>query len=75
MLADENQTGEHSPLPNDAEITENNPMTAIKELQANFSVGPDGFPVVLKKKVRENLGEPLSIMWRDSLKTGVILTL
>ena len=53
-------------------FSENNPTTASKKLQTNFGAGPDGVPAVLLMKVGENLCKPLSIMWRESLKTGVI---
>ena len=70
----ENQADEDSPSLNDIDFTENDQTTAIKELQTKSSAGPNGVPVVIFKKVGENHCEPLNIMWRVSLRTGVIHT-
>ena len=45
---------------------------AIDELSINASAGPDGILAVLLKEARDNLSEPLTILWTESLKTGEI---
>ena len=45
---------------------------AIDELSVNASAGPDGMPAILLKEARDNLSEPLTILWTESLRTGEI---
>ena len=45
---------------------------AIDQLSVNASAGPDGIPAVLLKEARDNLSEPLTILWTKSLETGEI---
>ena len=54
------------------DFTENDQIKAIKGLQTNYSAGPDGIPGILLNKVGENLSKTLSIMRRESLRTGLI---
>ena len=45
---------------------------AIDQLSANSAAGPDGMSAVLLKQVRDNLSEPLTMLWTNSLETGDI---
>ena len=45
---------------------------AIDEVSSNSAPGPDRFPAILLKKCKEELCEPLCLMWRKSLDTGEI---
>ena len=45
---------------------------AIDQLSLNASAGPDGVPAILLKEARDNLSEPLTLIWTKSLKTGDI---
>ena len=41
---------------------------AIDQLSANAAAGPDGMPAVLLKKNRDNLSEPLTMLWKNYWK-------
>ena len=45
---------------------------AIDQLSVNASAGPDGVPAILIKEARDNLCEPLTLIWTKSLQTGDI---
>ena len=45
---------------------------AINELSQNAAAGPDGIPAILLKKCRDQIAEPLEIIFKKSLKTGEI---
>ena len=45
---------------------------AIDQLSVNASAGPDGVPAIFLKRARDNLSEPLTILWNTSLETGQI---
>ena len=45
---------------------------AIDQLSANAAAGPDGMPAILLKEARDNLSEPLTLLWTKSLNTGEI---
>ena len=45
---------------------------AIDQLSANASAGPDGMPAILLKEARDNLSEPITLLWTKSLETGEI---
>ena len=64
----ENQADEHSPSLNDIDFTENDLITASKELQVQTK------DLRTPQALGVNLSTPLSIMWRDSLRTEVIPT-
>ena len=45
---------------------------AIDQLSVNAAAGPDGVPAILLKEARDNLSEPLTLIWTNSLNTGEI---
>merc|ERR1712072_1590433 len=55
---------------NDIEITEEEILKAIKDLEDNSAAGPDGVPAILLKKVKEALAQPLALMLRKSIDEG-----
>ena len=57
---------------NDIEVTEEEIIQAINDLDENSAAGPDGVPAILLKKVKEALALPLSIMLRKSIDEGKI---
>lgn len=56
----------------DITITEDNIITAIKNITPNSSVGPDGFHALLLKNCKHQLAKPLKILWTKSLEAGNI---
>ena len=57
---------------NDIEITKEEIINAIDDLEENSAAGPDGVPAILLKKVKEALALPLSLMLRKSIDKGKI---
>merc|ERR1712066_815953 len=57
---------------NDIEITEEEILKAINDLEENSSTGPDGVSAILLKKVKEALAQPLALMLRKSIDKGKI---
>ena len=57
---------------NDIEITDEEIIKAIDDLEEYSAAGPDGVPAILLKKVKEALALPLSIMLRKSIDEGKI---
>merc|ERR1712215_325534 len=57
---------------NDIEVTEEEIINAIDDLEENSAAGPDGLPAILLKKVKEALAIPLSLMLRKSIDEGKI---
>ena len=55
---------------NDIEVTEEEIIKAIDDLEENSAAGPDGVPAILLKKVKEALALPLSLMLRKSIDEG-----
>merc|ERR1712066_47423 len=55
---------------NDLEITEEEILKAIDDLEENSAAGPDGVPAILLKKVKEALAQPLALMLRKSIDEG-----
>ena len=53
-------------------FTELDVRDAIDKLSNNAAAGPDGIPAILLKKCRDELSEPLAILWQKSLNTGEI---
>ena len=45
---------------------------SIRELKISSAAGPDGIPVILLKNCREEISEPIKILWEKSLTTGVV---
>lgn len=41
-------------------------------LRSNSSAGPDGIPALLLKNASEELAEPLWMMWKESLRAGLV---
>ena len=68
------------PIPNpdqltcisDISFTQEQMMKAIDEVSSNSAPGPDRFPAILLKKCKEELCDPLCLMWRKSLDIGEI---
>ncbi len=56
----------------DIDFTENDIISAINELSANSSSGPDGIPALLLKKCKSEIANPIFILWRKSLDMGVV---
>ena len=54
----------------DLEITTDDVINAIKEINNDSAPGPDGIPVVFYKDYAEELAYPLSLIWRPSIDTG-----
>ena len=54
------------------EINEADFQEAIESLSPNAAAGPDGFPAILLKKCKDNLVQPLTILWRKSLHDGIV---
>merc|ERR1712215_593101 len=57
---------------NDMEITEDEIIKAIDDLEENSAAGPDDVPAILLRKVKETLAIPLSLMLRKSIDEGKI---
>merc|ERR1712066_523729 len=57
---------------NDIEITEEEILKAINDLEENSAAGPDGVPAILLKKLKEALAQPLALMLRKSIDEGKI---
>ena len=55
---------------NDIEITKEEIIKAIDDLEDNLAAGPDGVPSILLKKVKKALALPLSLMLRKSIDEG-----
>ena len=49
---------------------ENRIIKALKQLKPKLSVGPDGIPMYLLKKVRHSIAYPLSILYSWSIVSG-----
>ena len=45
---------------------------ACAELKVNSATGPDGVPASLLKECRKELKQPLWLLWKESMKQGVI---
>ena len=56
----------------DIEITENDIIKAIEDLDENSAADPDGIPAILLKNLKEVLALPLALMLRKSLDEGRI---
>ena len=56
----------------DIDFTEIDIISAINELSANSSSGPDGIPAILLKKCKSEIANPIFILWRKSLDMGVV---
>ena len=54
------------------EINEKDFDEAIDELSSTAAAGPDGFPAMLLKKCKSKFLQPLTIIWRQSLKEGSV---
>merc|ERR1712066_303853 len=57
---------------NDIEITEEERLKAINDLEENSAAGPHGVPAILLKKVKEALALPLALMLGKSIDEGKI---
>ena len=57
---------------NDIEITENEIIKAIEDLDENSAAGPDGIPAILLKNLKEVLALPLALMLRKCKNEGKI---
>merc|ERR1711867_330087 len=57
---------------NDTEITEEEILKAINDLEENSAAGPDGVPAILLKKMKEALALPLTLLLRKSIDEGKI---
>jgi len=56
----------------DIKFTEEDIITAIRELKLNSAPGPDGIPTSLLIKCKESIARPLYLLWRQSLDTGTV---
>ena len=56
----------------DINISEEDIITAIKQIKPNSAAGPDGIPIILLKECCEELSKPLAVIYRNSLDTGEI---
>ena len=53
-------------------LCEEDIIEAISELKSNSACGPDGVPVILLKLCCNELAVPLSMLWKESMDTGVV---
>ena len=53
-------------------ISQADVVEALESLGSRSSAGPDGVPSILLKKCKEGLAEPLMILFRNYLESGVI---
>ena len=56
---------------NDIVFSEDDIIEAIGELSNNASAGPDGFPAILLKELKDVLAKPLYLLWRHSLDESI----
>ena len=56
----------------DIQFTSKDIEEAISEISVTAAAGPDRFPAILLKTLRANLSEPLFLIWRSSMDSGVI---
>ena len=56
----------------DIPFTRKDIQDAMAEIPLTAAAGPDRFPAIFLKMCREQLSEPLYIMWRRSLDTGTV---
>ena len=64
------QVEELGPELNDIDFAPEDFVEMVRELPAGSSPGPDGVPAILLKRTGGALGEPLYILWRESLDCG-----
>ena len=57
---------------NDIEVTEERVIELIDGLRENSAPGPDGFPPVLLKMLRDEIAVPIAILFKKSLEDGQI---
>ena len=63
---------QHVMLDDALELTENQIIDAIADMNANSSAGPDGIPALLLKKCAVSLAYPLVLMWQESFDRGLV---
>ena len=56
----------------EVQFGENEMEWAINKMRTYASSGPDDIPPILLKRCAGSLKKPLSILWRQSLRTGLI---
>ena len=57
---------------NDIEVTKERVKELIDGLRENSTPGPDGFPPVMLKMVKDEIAEPIAILYKKSLEDGQI---
>ena len=57
---------------NDIEVTEERVRELIDGMKENSAPGPDGFPPVLLKTLRDEIARPIAILFKKSLDDGQI---
>lgn len=54
------------------DITNEDVISAIKDIKIDSACGPDGIPVILLKQCCEPLCEPIRIIWEESITTSIV---
>ena len=67
-----NERNSRIPLMDEITVTEEDFITAVKEVRSNSAPGPDGIPAILLKKTISYLAKPLCILWNESLRQGEV---
>ena len=71
-------TSSTAPPPNSSrsippiQITKEKFIKAIDELSPSAAAGPDGYPAILLKNCKTVLSEPLVILWKASMESGIV---
>ena len=69
---DSHHTPESSPILDDIIFTQNDIISAIKQMGEHSASAEDDIPSFLIKNCPEAISYPILIIWRDSLKSGII---
>ena len=56
----------------DMDVTEQDVIKAIEDMQSSSAPGPDKFPSILLKECKEILAPPIALLWQTSLEHGEI---
>ena len=56
----------------DLSISDEDILSAIKEIKLDAACGPDGIPTILLKSCAEELCSPIKLIWEESLNTGTV---
>ena len=56
----------------DFELTDEDIISAICEIQLDSACGPDGIPAILLLNCKSELCKPIRIIWSESFSTGIV---